>query len=91
MPQYRKPEGRPYRRAKAQVRATESVCWLCGGAIDKALRFPHPWSFSVDHVIPVEMGGAQNDRNNMRAAHLRHNQERGMGKAKPPTRQSRQW
>ena len=90
MPRYRKPEGRPYRRAKAEVRATEGTCWLCGGAIDKSLRFPHPASFTVDHVHPVEMGGAQTDRANMRAAHLRCNQKRGLGR-RAPRRQSRRW
>lgn len=90
MARYRKAEGAAYRRAKAQVRREERTCWLCGEPIDLALTFPHPRSFSVDHVQPVELAGAQTDRRNMRAAHLRCNQRRGLGRPRPP-RQSRRW
>jgi hypothetical protein len=47
---------------------------LCGGAIDMELTFPHPMSWSADHVDPVGQGGDNNGE--LRAAHLLHNQQR---------------
>ena len=32
-------------------------CALCGEDIDYSLRFPHPDSFEVDHITPVNRGG----------------------------------
>jgi 5-methylcytosine-specific restriction endonuclease McrA len=53
-------------------------CWLCGEAIDYRLKFPHPRSWSLDHLIPI----ADNPRlllepNNLRSAHLDCNRHRG--------------
>lgn len=83
--------GRPWRRLQAQVRREEPDCWLCGQPIDLALprRPPHPYSSSIDHVIPVRDGGP-NVRSNLRHAHARCNASRG---ARPPTPQvhSRHW
>jgi 5-methylcytosine-specific restriction endonuclease McrA len=58
------------------VLAEESLCWLCGELVDKELRYPDRESPSVDHVVPVEVGGAQHDRGNLRLAHLGCNQRR---------------
>lgn len=83
-------DGRPMRRLRAQVKATESVCWLCGQPIDPDLRAPHPWSFTIDHVRPVALGGPELARSNVRAAHRRCNTRRGIGKRQRP-RRSRDW
>ena len=44
------------------------VCGLCNGEIDKSLRMPHPWSVSVDHKLPVAMGGGD-EIENLQLAH----------------------
>lgn len=31
----------------------EWVCQLCGDMVDPDLQWPHPWSVSLDHVIPL--------------------------------------
>lgn len=31
----------------------EWVCQLCGDLVDPDLRWPNPWSVSLDHVIPI--------------------------------------
>lgn len=90
MAHQRPAEGRPYRRAKALIRRTQGICWLCGQPINDNLRSPHPMSRTVDHKTPVALGGAHNDPANMRAAHRVCNQKRGTGR-KQPTRQSRPW
>ena len=88
--------GRPFRRARAQVLAASTVCWLCG----------HDGSDSVDHVIPRWLCLATgqdkllNDVSNLAPAHhmpcpecgQRCNRKRGTGTGKRTTAgQSRQW
>lgn len=73
------------------MKRTQSVCHLCGKPIDKALEFPHPYSFSVDHIEPLSHGGAERARSNLAACHLRCNQSKGnRGHAEPPPR-SQDW
>lgn len=76
--------GRPYRRLAAKVKREQRVCWLCGLAIDPELVSPHPMSFTLDHVIPVSMGGALSDPDNARAAHRLCNMKRGTGRGRKP-------
>jgi 5-methylcytosine-specific restriction endonuclease McrA len=65
------------------------VCWLCG----------QQGANSVDHVTPLQHGGAPYDLANMRPAHLHCNQARGNrtrhapARATPsaPNRTSRRW
>lgn len=71
--------GRPYRRQAERLRATSGVCHLCGGAIDPELRSPHPMSFSVDHIVPLSMGGDLHDPANLAPAHRLCNMKRGTG------------
>jgi 5-methylcytosine-specific restriction endonuclease McrA len=44
-------------------------CQLCGGKVDSVARFPHPKSASLDHVIPLSLGGSHT-RQNCVLAHL---------------------
>lgn len=52
------------------------VCWICEAPIDWQLDPPHPWSGTVDHLLPLTCGGSDDDTN-VRAAHLRCNSARG--------------
>jgi hypothetical protein len=55
-------------------------CWLCGEAIDYRLTFPHPRSWSLDHVIPVaENPALMLNVSNWRSAHLDCNNHRQTG------------
>lgn len=51
-------------------------CGLCGETIDSQLRWPDPWSASLDHVLPLAAGG-QHTRHNTQAAHLQCNIRKG--------------
>lgn len=75
--------GRPYRRLHARLRREVSVCHICGLPIDPSLRAPHPLSFSLDHIVPVSMGGALTDPDNVRPAHRICNMQRGTGRGRP--------
>jgi 5-methylcytosine-specific restriction endonuclease McrA len=44
-------------------------CGLCGERIDQSLVHPHPFSASLDHVIPRARGGLH-VYENVQAAHL---------------------
>jgi len=80
-----------HRRLAAQVRAEESICWLCHQPIDRTL--PHrnpatgrinPRSWSLDHVVPIDSEPQLAlVRANCRAAHLGCNSARGK---RPPKR-----
>jgi 5-methylcytosine-specific restriction endonuclease McrA len=43
---------RRYRRLRAHVARTQSVCHLCGQPINFDLDSHDPMSFQVDHVVP---------------------------------------
>jgi len=54
----------------------EWVCQLCMEPIDRTLRWPDPMCASIDHVVPVSMGG-DNSAENLQASHLRCNVVKG--------------
>ena len=65
-----------YRKNRSRLlRSKYLVCWLCGDEIDKTLKYPHPRSFSADHVRPVALGGRNSGT--LKPAHLFCNQSRG--------------
>ena len=47
-------------------------CGLCGRAIPKNVKWPHPKFGTIDHIVPLAKGGAHL-RINVQAAHLRCN------------------
>jgi len=51
-------------------------CHICRKNIDRNLCSPHPFSASLDHVIPLAAGGPHT-ASNLRAAHLRCNLSKG--------------
>lgn len=42
---------------RKKILATQSICAICGKPVDMSLKFPHPMSASVDHIIPWDKGG----------------------------------
>lgn len=59
------------------VIASSEVCAICGQPVDKSLRFPHPLSASVDHIIPIAKGGHPSALTNLQLTHLICNQVKG--------------
>lgn len=51
-------------------------CGICEHTVDSKLRYPHPRSASLDHVIPLSKGGGHT-RANTRCSHLECNVRRG--------------
>lgn len=71
--------GRPFRRLRDRLKASGAPCWVCGQPIDVTLPWWNPWSFSVDHIVPLVAGGAPLAAENVASAHRRCNQLRGYG------------
>lgn len=68
--------GRPVRLA--EIREWDgNRCHLCGKRVG-VKPYPHPLSASLDHVIPLSLGGTH-DPDNVRLSHLRCNVAKGNG------------
>ena len=74
---HQRPEADPARRAvfennKKIILATQSICGICGQPVDKSLKYPHPMSPTVDHIIPCNRGGSD-DLENLQLANRKCN------------------
>ena len=63
------------------LRSQGRPCWICRafgrvGTIDYTLPAGHPFSFEVDELVPVSLGGSPTARSNVDAAHRCCNQWR---------------
>lgn len=54
---------------KKRIYATQTVCGICGKPVDFSLKYPHPLSPSIDHIIPISKGGHPSDIDNLQLAH----------------------
>lgn len=54
---------------KKKIYATQTVCGICGRPVDFSLKYPHPLSPCVDHIIPIAKGGHPSDLSNLQLAH----------------------
>ena len=77
-------------RREARIRATAerpisrgevfrehgSSCHICGDRIKPSLRVPHPLAGTVDHVVPLALGG-RHVIENLRPAHFSCNARKG--------------
>lgn len=70
--------GGDWRKLRLRVIREESLCYLCGLEVDKELDYPDPMSASVDHLVPVALGGLEVDRTNVALTHLDCNKRRGI-------------
>lgn len=75
----------------------DHICHICGNPIDMSLKYPDPWSWSCDELLPVSRGGSPYDRDNVAEAHLVCNERRGnrmpndMTARQLPVHRTRDW
>lgn len=65
-----------YEKNRRKILATQTICALCGQPVDKSLRYPHPLSATVDHIIPLAQGGHPSDIENLQLAHFVCNRQK---------------
>ena len=65
-----------FEKNKAWIYATQDVCGICGKPVDKTLKYPHPLSKCIDHIIPVSKGGHPSDKDNLQLAHWTCNRQK---------------
>lgn len=58
-----------YEVNKKKILATQTLCGICGKPVDMSLKYPHPLSACVDHIIPIAKGGHPSDIANLQLAH----------------------
>jgi 5-methylcytosine-specific restriction endonuclease McrA len=61
---------------KKRIYATQTVCGICGKRVDFGLKFPHPLSPCIDHIVPVSKGGHPSDISNLQLAHMTCNRDK---------------
>lgn len=65
-----------FERNKKKIYATQDTCGICGLPVDKSLKYPHPMSPCIDHIIPVSKGGHPSDISNLQLAHWTCNRQK---------------
>ena len=65
-----------YETNKRRIYATQSVCGICGNPVDMSLKYPHPMSKTIDHIIPIAKGGHPSDLDNLQLAHWTCNRQK---------------
>ncbi len=65
-----------FERNKKKIFAAQNVCGICGKPVDKSLRYPHPLSPCIDHIIPIAKGGHPSDIENLQLAHWTCNRQK---------------
>lgn len=63
-------------RNRKRILQTQDVCGICGKPVDKSLKWPHPMSACVDHIIPVDRGGHPSAMSNLQLAHMTCNRQK---------------
>lgn len=58
-----------FEKNRARVLASQDICGICGKPVDKSIKYPHPFSPTVDHIIPLSKGGHPSDISNLQLAH----------------------
>lgn len=65
-----------FEKNKKKIYATQEVCGICGRPVDFSLKYPHPLSPCIDHIIPVAKGGHPSDISNLQLAHWTCNRQK---------------
>lgn len=61
--------GQRWRDLRSTVYSTEENCWLCGQWVDQTLPALDSRARTADHLVSLQHGGSELDRDNLRLAH----------------------
>lgn len=65
-----------FEKNKNIILKTQNTCGICGLPVDKSLKYPHPLSPVIDHVIPINRNGHPSDIRNLQLAHWQCNRQK---------------
>lgn len=65
-----------FEKNKRVILKTQNTCGICGHPVDKSLKYPHPLSPVIDHVVPVSKGGHPSSIENLQLAHWQCNRQK---------------
>ncbi|EPV88244.1 TPA: HNH endonuclease [Streptococcus agalactiae] len=65
-----------FEKNKRRLLKTTALCGICGKPVDKSLRYPHPLSPAIDHIIPVSKGGHPSAMENLQLTHWQCNRQK---------------
>lgn len=65
-----------FEKNKKIILKTKNTCGICGNPVDKSLKYPHPLSPVIDHIVPVNKNGHPSDINNLQLAHWQCNRQK---------------
>lgn len=65
-----------FEKNKKKIFATQNVCGICGKPVDLSLKYPHPLSPCIDHIIPIAKGGHPSDIDNLQLTHWTCNRQK---------------
>ena len=65
-----------YERNKKRILATQNICGICGKPVDMSLKYPHPMSATIDHIIPVAKNGHPSSLENLQLSHFSCNRQK---------------
>ena len=65
-----------FEKNKKKIFATQTICGICGKPVDMSVKYPHPLSPCIDHIIPIAKGGHPSDIENMQLAHRTCNRQK---------------
>lgn len=66
----------PFEKNKKKIYASQNVCGICGKPVDFTLKYPHPLSPCIDHIVPLAKGGHPSDMDNLQLAHWTCNRQK---------------
>lgn len=90
-------QAKVFAKNRKKVLQSQDICGICGRPVDKSVRYPHPMSPTIDHIIPISKGGHPADINNLQLAHYACNRMKSdkvmdvVEQKKPTVYQSRDW
>ena len=69
--------GHRRRILRNRVKQMGLPCAICGRPIDYSLPAGDPWSYELDEIVPVALGGSELDPDNVQPAHRICNEKKG--------------
>ncbi|HEM3683774.1 TPA: HNH endonuclease [Streptococcus suis] len=65
-----------FEKNKKIILKTKNTCGICGNPVDKSLKYGHPLSPVIDHIIPIARNGHPSAIENLQLAHWQCNRQK---------------